>query len=148
MPHLPRPVGGFYTEEIRERGARTGFRIVTLDGRTGVLAHFNIQSRNRVGRYGVDISAVETLAVEGIQRAVTENHMVIVDEIGPMEIFSAAFCQAVMVALASESPVLGTIVRRPNPFADRIKALPNVTLIEVTLDNRDRIAHHVLALLS
>ncbi len=26
------PAGGFYTEEIRERGERVGFKIITLDG--------------------------------------------------------------------------------------------------------------------
>jgi len=146
LPHLPRPAGGFYTEEIRENGVRAGFRIVTLDGRQGILAHFNIQSRNRVGRYGVDTGVVETLAVESIRRAVAENRIVVIDEIGPMEIFSALFCQAVMVALASQSPVLGTIVKRPNVFADKVKALPDITLVEVTLGNRDIIAHHILEL--
>ena len=32
---------GFFTEEIRERGTRVGFRLVTLDGLETVLAHVN-----------------------------------------------------------------------------------------------------------
>lgn len=144
LSHLPRAAGGFYTEEIRENGRRNGFKIVTLDGRTGTLAHVNIQSRNRIGQYGVDIRVVDTLAVDSIRRAAADQRIVVIDEIGPMEIFSAAFCRVVMDVLARDVRVLGTIVMRRNPFADGVKALPVVTLIEVTIENRDKIVEHVL----
>ena len=32
-------IAGFYTEEVRERGQRVGFRIVTLEGEQATLAH-------------------------------------------------------------------------------------------------------------
>ncbi len=40
--------GGFYTEEIRSRGTRLGFKLVTLDGQEAILAHVDIHSRYRV----------------------------------------------------------------------------------------------------
>jgi nucleoside-triphosphatase len=144
VAQLMQPVGGFYTEEIREGGARNGFKIVTLDGQAGVLAHINIRSQHRVGRYGVDLSVVDTLAVDSIRRAMTANQVVIIDEIGPMELFSSTFCQTVMEALQSGAMVLGTIVRRRHPFADQIKTLPTVSIVELTLENRDRIAAVIL----
>jgi nucleoside-triphosphatase len=139
LAQLPHPAGGFYTEEIREGGARNGFKIVTLDGQAGVLAHVNIHSRNRVGRYGVDLAVVDSLAVDSIRRAMAANQIVIIDEIGPMEVFSSAFCQTVMEALHGSATVLGTIVKRRHPFADQIKALPTVRVVELTIENRDRI---------
>lgn len=148
VAQLPRPAGGFYTEEIREGGARNGFKIVTLDGQAGVLAHINIHSQKRVARYGVDISVVDSLAVDSIRRAMAANHVVIVDEIGPMELFSPAFCQIVMEALQSKMTVLGTIVKRRHLVADQIKALPNVSVMELTLENRDRIAALILSKMS
>lgn len=148
VAQLPRPAGGFYTEEIREDGARNGFKIVTLDGQAGVLAHVNIHSRNRVGRYGVDISVVDSLAVGSIRRAMAANHIVIIDEIGPMELFSSAFCQTVNEALQSGAAILGTIVKRRHPFADQIKVLPTVRIVELTIENRDRITAVLLSKMS
>jgi nucleoside-triphosphatase len=145
LARLSRPAGGFYTEEVRQGGARNGFKIVTLDGREGMLAHVNIHSSARVGRYGVDTRVVDTIVVDSIRRALAEKRLVVIDEIGPMEIFSSAFCQVVVEALASDAMILGTIVKRRNLFADKIKALPNVNLIEVTTVNRDRMVDEVLS---
>ena len=50
-------IAGFYTEELRSRGKRTGFRIVTLDGRARLMASIHIGSPHRVAKYGVDVSA-------------------------------------------------------------------------------------------
>jgi nucleoside-triphosphatase len=50
--------GGFYTEEIRTRGVRRGFRIVTLDGGSAVLADTAIRGAPRVGKYGVNLSTL------------------------------------------------------------------------------------------
>jgi nucleoside-triphosphatase len=144
LAQLPRPVGGFYTEEVRENGRRSGFRIVTLNGRDGMLAHVNIRSQYRIGPYGVDLAVVDNLAVDSIQRATAEGQLVLIDEIGPMELFSDRFCQTVMRVLQSDSSVLGTIVRRSHPIADEIKALTNLTVMEVTIKNRDTISGYIL----
>src|SRR5207244_10235406 len=62
--NLPRRVGGFYTEEIREGGSRAGFKIMTLDGEEVVFAHVDFKTRERVGKYGLDLSALEKTGVE------------------------------------------------------------------------------------
>ncbi len=148
LAQLSRPVGGFYTEEVRENGKRSGFKIVTLDGQSGMLAHVSIRSPYRIGQYGVDLTMVDTLAVDSIHRAAAEGQIVLIDEIGPMELFSNPFCQTVKAILHSDARVLGTIVRRPHPVADAIKRMPAVTVIEVTVENRDTIIAHVLDRLS
>ena len=53
---------GFYTEEIRKGGERRGFRLVSLDGDERVIAHLDFAKRHRVGRYGVDIAAINAAA--------------------------------------------------------------------------------------
>ena len=141
------PLGGFYTQEVREGGARRGFKMVTFDGQEGVLAHVNIQSARRVGRYGVDLDALEAVGVASLRRAVEQGGLVVIDEIGPMEMFSQAFCRAVLDTLASDSLVFGTVVRRSTPFSDQIKARPDVRVIEVTPANRDDVQKNVLDLL-
>src|SRR5512136_598017 len=50
---------GFYTEEIREKGTRKGFELISLDGKRGLLSHTDIQSPHRVGKYKVDVKGFE-----------------------------------------------------------------------------------------
>jgi nucleoside-triphosphatase len=154
ITQLSIPAGGFYTQEIREPvlgstvGVRKGFEILTLDGRRGVLSRVDIHSPVRIGKYGVNLHDLEHLAVRAIRDAITSGALVVIDEIGPMEITSSSFCQAVLEALESRSTVLGSIVQRSTPFTDQVKRLPQVTQIEVRPDNRQVLAGQILEWLS
>ncbi len=130
------PAGGFYTEEIRTGGARMGFRIVTLDGKTATLSSVNFHSRHRVGKYGVDVESLERVGVAALLEAIQERQVIVIDEIGKMELFSEAFKQAVLQALDCGKKVLGTIMMAPNSFADDIKCRPDVSIVVLTRQNR------------
>ncbi|MHC4744175.1 MAG: nucleoside-triphosphatase, partial [Planctomycetota bacterium] len=67
----PEKVAGFYTQEIREHGQRSGFRWARLDGREGTLAHVNIKGPSRVGKYGVDIADFEESVVPVLDPGLT-----------------------------------------------------------------------------
>ncbi len=136
--------GGFFTEEIREGKERKGFRIVTIDGRTGLLAHVSFGSGPRVGRYRVNISDLEGVAVRAIDDAVGASKIVLVDEIGLMELFSESFRTAIIKALDSPTGVVATIREKPEPFCDSIKAREDCDLIEITLANRETVPGIVL----
>jgi nucleoside-triphosphatase len=56
-----------------------------------------------------------------------------------MEIRSPIFRDTVNEALDSEVPLLATIFARSLPFTDAIKSRPDVTLIEVRPNNRERL---------
>ena len=127
--------GGFYTEEIRSQGVRQGFRLVTLDGGEVILAHVNIHSPYRVGKYGVDIDGLERVGVPALHKAAQQCDLVVIDEIGKMELFSANFREAVSQIIDSGKRILGTVMLNPNPWADAIKRQPQVNLIIVTRDN-------------
>jgi nucleoside-triphosphatase len=148
VKRLPGRAGGFYTEEIKERGQRQGFKIVTLDGQQGLLAHVNVRSRYRVSKYGVDVASLERVGVTAIQHAIVASDCVVIDEIGKMELFSAAFKEAVLAAVESDKLVLGTIMLRSHPWADAIKAHSQVNLIKITEANRDTAVQLVLDSLS
>jgi nucleoside-triphosphatase len=141
MNELAVPAGGFYTEEIREHGGRVGFKLATPDGEEAVLAHVNFKTRQRLGKYGLDLSALETVGIEALRRAVRARQLVVIDEIGSMEIRSAVFRDVVNDVLDSPEPsgILATITARSLPFTDAIKKRPDVTLVEVRLDNRDQL---------
>ena len=137
-------VGGFYTEEIRSGGARQGFRLVTLDGQDTILAHIDINSPYRVSKYGVDIDSLDRVGVSALNQAAKEGKLVVIDEIGKMELFSANFKEAVLKIIDSGQRVLGTIMLSADPWADTIKHRPQVKLIQVTRTNY----HQVLKELS
>ncbi len=137
--NLPQRAGGFYTDEIRDGGTRTGFKIVTLDGEEVVFAHVDLKAPDRLGKYGLDLSALERIGVGAARQAIQARRLVVIDEIGPMEIRSPVFREVVNEALDSELPVLATIFARSLPFTDAIKSRPDVTLIEVCPNNRERL---------
>jgi nucleoside-triphosphatase len=144
VSELARPAGGFYTEEIRERGARVGFKLITVDGKEAVFAHVDFKKPERVGKYGLDLSALETVGVEALREAVRARQLVVIDEIGPMEIRSAIFRDAVNETLDSGASVLATIVARFLPFDDASKKRPDITVIEVCQDNREQLVSELL----
>lgn len=148
LERLPYPAGGFYTQEIRQAGTRKGFQIVTLEGIEATLAHVELKSPWRVGKYGVDLSVLDGLAVDSITSAMRDKQLLIIDEIGPMELLSQKFRQAVLEALKSQITMLGTIVERKIPFTEKLKSLPNVTVIQVRRDNFDATANQMLAYLA
>jgi len=137
-------VGGFYTEEVRSQGVRKGFRLVTLDGQDAVLAHVNIHSQYRVSKYGVDVDSLERVGVSALRKAVQQCDLVVIDEIGKMELFSTNFREAVLEIIDSGKRLLGTIMLRPDPWADAIKLKPQVNLVTVTRANHHQVLGELL----
>lgn len=140
--------GGFFTEEIKSGGTRQGFKIITLDGHSAILSHVDIKGRNRVGKYGVDTESLDRVGVSALQKAIRECDIVVIDEIGKMELFSPNFRETVLQALSGGKRVLGTIMLAPHPWADEVKRNPNVTTVTVTRTNREEVFKRVLNWLS
>ena len=136
--------GGFYTEEIRINGIRQGFRIITLDGKEATLAHVSISSPYQVSKYRVDIDSLNKVSVSALRQALKESDLIVIDEIGKMELFSPQFREVVLQAMNSGRKILGTIMLSPHPFADKIKRHPEVKTLVVTRANRDEVLEEVL----
>lgn len=128
-------VNGFFTREIKENKRRVGFAIETIDGKKGVLAHVGIKSPFRVSKYKVNLEDIETICVPSLTK---EGDLVIIDEIGKMELFSEKFKQKVVEVLDAGN-VIATIMERPHPFTDRIKRRKDVKIFTVTEENRDEL---------
>jgi len=143
---LGEQAGGFYTDEIRGPGGRQGFRLVTLDGQEAVMAHVSLRGRGRprVSRYGVDVGVIERVGVAALRRAMRKGQIVIVDEVGKMELFCKPFKEAVLQATNGPYTVLATAMARPNPWVDTLKALPQVEVWEATVQSRDRMVEQAI----
>lgn len=135
---------GFYTEEMRKDGRRIGFRLTTLDGSSATIAERdqdrNIQTEFRAGNYIVDIEAFEAVALPALKLQSAGKGIIVIDEIGPMQILSQRFKDAVDEALEGPGVLLGTVVLRQFPWADEIKVRPGIELHLLTPENRDAVA--------
>ena len=132
--------GGFYTRETRgDDGRRTGFEIVTLSGETARLAGVDITGPQGVGHYGVDIEALERVAVPALEAAIESDALVVVDEIGKMELLSARFQRALVECYRRHRLLFGTIMQAAHPFADELKGQPDTLLFELTESSRDEV---------
>ena len=140
--------GGFYTQEIREKGRRVGFAIQTLDGQSGILAHTNLTEGPKISKYRVNIRDIDQIAAPALRRACAEADLIICDEIASMELCSEEFQAAVREALACPTPLLGTIQRKRQPFLNQIRQLDTVRIIEVSTANRNELPEQLLNLIA
>lgn len=142
-----RRLAGFITEEVRVGDTRRGFRILTFDGRDGILADVGLHTQWRVSKYHVDVEGFERLVCPMLETATDEADVVLVDEIGKMECFSRRFCQAVERLADAPVPLVATIAARGGGLVAAMKQRPDVQLFTLTLANRDEIAQRACTLL-
>ncbi|MEJ2557282.1 MAG: nucleoside-triphosphatase [Anaerolineae bacterium] len=136
---------GFVTCELRQGGRRVGFAAETLAGESCVLAHVDVRSPYRVGRYRVDLIAFEALILPAIDPTTQISaQMIVIDEIGKMECFSARFRKLVVAAMESDRAVLATIALRGDSYVESLKARSDVTLLHVTRQNQDELVDQVM----
>ena len=139
--------GGFYTEEIKENNRRVGFKIISLDNQEGILAHISIKGAKRVGRYGVNIYDLENIGVKSLSQALRDDELIIIDEIGKMEVFSEKFKEKVLDCLNSKKIVLATISIGGDKFISNIKRRDDIILFEITKENRNKLIEIISSLI-
>jgi nucleoside-triphosphatase len=133
-------VGGMVTEEVRENGIRVGFKIVDVSaGTEGWLASTRQKAGPRIGRYVVDLSGLEGIGVKAITNALRDpkTRILVIDELGPMELLSNKFKMAMRDTIDSTKPVIGTIHYRANdPLLHEIRSAQDIKIVTVTMENR------------
>ena len=127
-------LSGFLTTEMRSKGRRLGFEIETFCGERGLLAHVDLPGPPRVGRYGVDLDEFERLALPALEAPAD---VVMIDELGKMELASERFRDAVLGLFDGEQPIVATVHTFRHPFTDALKERADVTTIRLTAANRD-----------
>ncbi|XP_051139720.1 uncharacterized protein LOC127257373 isoform X2 [Andrographis paniculata] len=146
-------IQGFYTREVREGAERVGFEVVTIDGRRVPLASTNASSWEsqrwpNVGRYKVDVSSFESLALPELQ-VKEDTDLFIIDEVGKMELFSSLFLPAVLRVLESNIPLLASVpvpkFGRDIPGVARLKNHPGAVIHTLNTNNRDAMREQIFS---
>lgn len=134
-------VGGMVSREIKIGEVRVGFEIINLlTDNKGWLAHINQKTGPRVGKYRVNLNDLKNIGVTSILNAVEEADIIVVDEIGPMELYSTDFKDALIKGLKCNKPVIGTIhYRIRDRLFDLLLVEENVEILEVTSKNREKL---------
>jgi nucleoside-triphosphatase len=134
---------GFYTEEIRLRGKRKGFRLVGLDGAVSLLADVGLPGVPRVGKYGVAVDRFEDfLNAQKLDQAASP--LVFIDEIGKMECLCTRFADLVRRLLDSPKTIAATVALKGGGLIAEVKQRPDAALVEVAPGNRDRLVEDLV----
>ncbi len=134
-------IGGMVTREVRKEGFRVGFEILDYgSNRKMWLAHVHHPVGPRVGRYRVNLESLELIGAPAILEALEKSDVVLIDEVGPMELCSEPFRNAVEKAICSFKPVLGTIHwKAKHVLVKRVKSRGDVEMVEVTHETREKL---------
>ena len=139
-------VDGMLTSDIHDKvGRRVGFSIEDIStGEKGILAHVHLHQSSpevKVGKYTVNLTDLDAIGAHSITNALTqfEPRIIIIDEIGPMELKSRRFIDAVEAALKSDKHLIVSVHQRSaHELVRHIKS--TFEILEVTAENRDELA--------
>lgn len=139
-------VGGVLARERRYKDRRTGFELLDLStGALGVLAD-ETGSGPQLGKYRVHPEDLDGIGARAVEAAL-KCDLIVVDEIGPMELSSRKFVSAVEMAIASSKPMLVVLHEWSNHrLAKKIRSTFKV--ITVTLENRNALADEIARIFS
>jgi nucleoside-triphosphatase len=142
-------VGGMITEPIVEDRRRCGFSVTDWATKEKqVFAHTDIESKFMVGKFGVDLDRLEEVGVNALMKACDDADVIVIDEVGKMEVESKAFVDAVKHALDIEKPMLLTLHKKSrNPLLQDIRRRDDVRILEVTPINRNLLPYKILKLM-
>ena len=132
-------IGGFYTDHLMAGKIRRGFLMRTFDGQDRVLASKGMKSPHQLGKYGVDINALENVGIPALKLALMTKDLIVMDEIGSMEMMSERFRQTLLECLTSTKPVLATIRAASQPFSDQVKKFSDTQTITLNKSNYNQV---------
>ncbi|MBU0498026.1 MAG: NTPase [Candidatus Thermoplasmatota archaeon] len=140
-------IEGMITETLMEDNKRLGFYVKDwVTNERAIFAHLDFDLKDKVGKYGVDLSVLERIGVTAIEKAINseEIDVIIIDEIGKMEMLSEKFCETVIDALDSDKPILVTLHKKSRtPLLQDIRRRDDIRILEVTAVNRNLLPYKI-----
>jgi nucleoside-triphosphatase len=88
----------------------------------------------------VNLEDLDNIGVNAIVNAAENFDVVVIDEIGPMELFSEKFKEAVRRAVEGGKVVVGVVHwKARDRLIDEVKKREDTEIITVTYENRDKL---------
>jgi len=134
-------VGGVLARDRRFKDRRTGFELLDLaTGAVGILAD-ETGSGPKLGKYRVHPEDLDRIGAQAVENALGCD-LIVVDEVGPMELSSRRFISAVERAMATDRAMLVVLHQWSDHLLAR-KIRSTFQVITVTGDNRDALAGEI-----
>ena len=134
-------VGGVLARDRRYKDRRTGFELLDLStGMVGILADESGDGP-QLGKYRVHLDDLDRIGAQAVENAIACD-LIVVDEVGPMELSSHRFVLAVEKAIASPKPMLVVLHQWSNHrLAKKIRG--SFRVFTVTRENRDSLVDEI-----
>ncbi|MDP6742845.1 MAG: nucleoside-triphosphatase [Candidatus Thalassarchaeaceae archaeon] len=131
-------LGGMKTIPILEGTTRVGYSCLNIQsGETGIIAHKEIDSRNRILGLGLDPEVIASVAVPAIQEAMDNYEVIVIDEIGKFSVESEEFVEIVREVMDIDKPTIMTLHKKSrHPLLQDIRRRDDSRILEVTPVNR------------
>ena len=143
-------VGGMIDEKISDGRHEIGINVCDLQtGKKVTFAKPDVESKITVGNLGVDLSLFESVSIDAIKSACENCDIIVIDEVGKVEVESQAFVDAVKDALDADKPMILTLHKKSrNPLLQDIRRRDDVRILEVTPTNRNLLPHKIVRLMN
>jgi len=138
-------VGGMRCEPVIENGERVGYACVNIiTGEKGIMAHREIDSRNRILGFGIDPTEIDRVGVPAILDSIGNCEILVIDEVGKFTVESEDFVKAVRLALQHDMPTLLTLHKKSrHPLLQDIRRRDDARILEVTPVNRSLLPYKI-----
>ena len=142
-------VGGMITDPIMENNRRVGYQVMDWQSKEkAVFAHIALDLSEEVNGYGVDLDTLDEVGVKAIRKAAENNDVILVDEIGKMQVKSEKFNKTVKAAMEVDKPMILTFQKKSrNPLLQDIRRRDDVRMLELTDVNKDLLPYKVVDLI-
>ncbi len=144
-------IHGFLTPEVRRDGNRIGFDIEDINTRKrGKLARIgNYNTKYKLGRYCIFIEEFENLISKLEDMVFHKGELLVIDEIGKMELFSRKFQNLINDFFHSDTKIIATIGQKiEHPLKDSLLKIPEVVVFTLSRQNQQEIFQKIIVIIS
>lgn len=139
--------GGFFSAAVSKQ-FYTNFRLVSVQG-----PHRSVSSQELLRRFdipgviGFNLEDLENFGVPAVLHALETCDVVVIDQLGTLEVSSEKFRRVVDRVLNSDKVCLATVTSSNVPYIEAIRKRPDVSIYEINRSNRmllpERIASQI-----
>ncbi|MGC8546867.1 MAG: NTPase [Thermoplasmata archaeon] len=142
-------IGGIITEKVFEDKEPAGLKVVDWHSKDSIIfAHKSINSRIRIGKFGVDLKAFDQVAIPAVKWAKDNANIIVIDEIGKVEQESKQYTDLVKEVLEMDRMMIITLHKKGrNPLLQEVKKRDDIRNLEVTQINRTLLPYKIVQLL-
>jgi len=147
---------GFLTPEVKEGRSRIGFDLISIDSnnRFPLARKGNYKSKFCLGKYHVFIDKFNNFLEKKIEREIVKynnqnkKEVILIDEIGKMELFSNKFELFLRNLFNSELLIVATIGKTlKHPIKSFLMNNTEIKYFELTRQNQAEVLNKILAIL-